>query len=138
MEHIIRKVKAPKDIKAFIDGINPVLMAKVSARMRMAAKIADAMDAQGVSQKELANRMGKCTSEISEWLSGNRNFTIDTITDISMALGVDLLNLPYEKTRSVAATRVVSSIGKSNSSVKCGGGSVFAAPLVDDNLGFIA
>jgi len=46
--------------------------------------------------------------------------------------------LPYEKTHTVAPTRAVGSIGKSNSSVKGGGGSVFAAPLVDDNLGFTA
>jgi len=134
MEHVIRKVKAPNDIKAFIDGIDPVLMARVSARMRMAAKIADAMEAHGVSQKELAKRMGKCTSEISEWLSGNRNFTIDTITDISEALGVDLLNLPYEKTRTVPNTSVAGSIGKSSAMVRGGSGAIYAAPLIEDNF----
>ena len=39
--------------------------------------------------------IGKSESEISEWLSGDRNFTIDTLSDIKKYLGVDLLNVSY-------------------------------------------
>jgi len=38
--------------------------------------------------------MGKSNpSEVTRWLSGTHNFTIDTLTDLGIALDVDLLNL---------------------------------------------
>ncbi len=60
-------------------------------RMLIAVKIADALEAKKLSQKAFAERMGKSESEISEWLSGNRNFTVDTLSDISDCLGIHLL-----------------------------------------------
>ena len=36
--------------------------------------------------------MGRTESEISDWLSGNRNFTIDTLFDIGQALSVTFLS----------------------------------------------
>ena len=33
----------------------------------------------GLTQKELAEKLGKRPSEISEWLTGNHNFTDDTL-----------------------------------------------------------
>lgn len=36
--------------------------------------------------------MSRSESEISEWLSGDRNFTIDTLTEISMALNISLID----------------------------------------------
>lgn len=60
-------------------------------RMLIAIKIADALEAKNLSQKRFAELMGKSKSEISEWLSGNRNFTIDTLSDISACLGICLL-----------------------------------------------
>lgn len=38
-------------------------------RMMVAAKIADAMRSSGMNQKQLAQKMGKTESEVSEWLS---------------------------------------------------------------------
>lgn len=60
-------------------------------RMLIAVKIADALETKQLSQKEFAARMQKSESEISEWLSGNRNFTVDTLSDISDCLGIRLL-----------------------------------------------
>lgn len=60
-------------------------------RMLVAVKIADALEAKKLSQKRFAELMGKSESEISEWLSGNRNFTIDTLSDIGDCLGISLL-----------------------------------------------
>ena len=38
--------------------------------------------------------MGKSNpSEVTRWLSGTHNFTIDTLTDLGLALDVDLLHL---------------------------------------------
>lgn len=66
--------------------------AKVKSRMKLAAKIADALKEQNISQKEFAEKLGKKPSEISKWLSGTHNFTHDTLVDIQSILGIELLN----------------------------------------------
>lgn len=62
-----------------IANADPVKLAKVQNRMTVAAKIADAMKAKNLNQKQFAQLMGRTESEISDWLSGDRNFTIDTL-----------------------------------------------------------
>ena len=75
-----------------IANADPVKLAKVQNRMIVAAKIADAMKAKNLNQKQFAQLMGRTESEISDWLSGDRNFTIDTLFDIGQALGVTFLS----------------------------------------------
>ena len=67
--------------------------AKVRSRMFIAAKIADALKAQGLNQKDFALRLGKKPSEISKWLTGTHNFTHDTLFDIQTVLNINLLNV---------------------------------------------
>ncbi|MEG2366180.1 MAG: helix-turn-helix transcriptional regulator [Alistipes sp.] len=64
--------------------------AKVARRMRTAVQIADAMEAAGLSKKQFAEKLGKQPSEITKWLSGTHNFTSDTLSDISIVLGVEI------------------------------------------------
>ncbi len=66
-------------------------LARTRNKMMVAARIADALKVKGITQKQMATLMGKTESEISEWLSGNRNLTIDTLTDIEEFLGIQLL-----------------------------------------------
>ena len=47
-----------------------------------------------ITQRQLAERLGKKESEISKWLSGGHNFTIQTLTKISLAIGERIYNLP--------------------------------------------
>ena len=61
-------------------------------RMLIAAKIGRALRERGITQKQFAQMTGRTESEISDWLSGDRNFTIDTLTDISVKLGIQLLD----------------------------------------------
>ncbi|MBR6169342.1 MAG: helix-turn-helix transcriptional regulator [Bacteroidaceae bacterium] len=49
---------------------------------------------QGLTQKELAKKMGKTEAEISVWLSGQHNFTLRTLAKISSVLGCDLIQIP--------------------------------------------
>lgn len=46
---------------------------------------------KGITQKMLAERMGKTPSEISKWLSGEHNFTLRSITKLEAELGEDLI-----------------------------------------------
>lgn len=74
---------------------------RVRDRMLLAGKIADAMEGRKLTQKKFAELMGKSESEISEWLSGNRNFTVDTLSDIRACLGVRLLSDSEIRTKRV-------------------------------------
>lgn len=85
---------------------------KVARRMRIAIQIADAMEEQHISKKELAQKMGRQPSEITKWLSGDQNFTSDIMTELSYYLhakitgelpdySVTYLNLSYSPSLSI-------------------------------------
>lgn len=61
-------------------------------RMMMAARIDDALTKLGYTQSQFAKIMGKSDATVSEWLSGDRNFTLDTLSDIEERLGISLLS----------------------------------------------
>ncbi|NSL86587.1 helix-turn-helix transcriptional regulator [Chitinophaga sp. Mgbs1] len=56
----------------------------------LADRIGNFMNEKGWNNKDLAARMGKSPSEISRWLSGGHNFTIDTLSEIAIALEVPI------------------------------------------------
>jgi ribosome-binding protein aMBF1 (putative translation factor) len=65
---------------------------KVKIRMSIATQIADALKEKGMSQKDFAEQLREKPSEISKWLTGTHNFTIDTLTEIQFVLGIKLIN----------------------------------------------
>ncbi len=84
-------------------------------RMLIAVKIADALEAKKLSQKAFAKLMKKSESEISEWLSGNRNFTVDTLSDISDCLGICLLPSSEMRTRRISTIATHRKVTKTRS-----------------------
>lgn len=84
-------------------------------RMLIAVKIADALEAKKLSQKAFAELMKKSESEISEWLSGNRNFTVDTLSDISDCLGIRLLPGSEMRTRKISTDATHRKVTKTRS-----------------------
>jgi transcriptional regulator with XRE-family HTH domain len=50
-------------------------------------KIENLMELQGLSRKQLAERLGVSKSTISRILDGNRNMTLETLTKVAFALG---------------------------------------------------
>jgi transcriptional regulator with XRE-family HTH domain len=73
--------------------ITPEQQARTDRKMRIASIIGDAMKAKGFGKKQFADKVGRKPSEITKWLSGTHNFTIETIADIERVLGVRILNL---------------------------------------------
>ena len=71
---------------------------KTRAEFNLSFEIADRIDAilkaKGMSQKELARKMGKRESEVSRWLTGRHNFTTNTLADISLALDEPIVSVP--------------------------------------------
>lgn len=59
----------------------------------IAERISDILDAKGLTQKEFARQLNKRESEISKWLTGRHNFTMQTIAKIESALGCKLISI---------------------------------------------
>lgn len=89
----VKTEKASGALERLLANTDERELAKMRKRMMLAAKIEDAMKRRGLNQAQFARLMGKSQTVISEWLSGDRNFTSDTLTDIEDALGIQLLNV---------------------------------------------
>lgn len=59
-------------------------------RYEVSAQLLQVMDEKKISRSDLARLLGTSVSNISQILNGNRNLTLDTISDISMALESDI------------------------------------------------
>lgn len=79
-----------KEIEA---GTPSTLKVEISTKMDLAVRIADLLEAKGLSKGEFAEKVGKMPSEISKWLSGTHNFTVDTLSEIAIALNVRVSDL---------------------------------------------
>lgn len=51
---------------------------------------------RGMSQRELAQRLGKSEAEVSRMLSGLHNLTLKTLTKLEVALGEDIITTPLK------------------------------------------
>ena len=94
--------KPSASLTKIMNDIDEDKLRRTRDRMLVANKIADALKAKGISQKKFSEMTGRSESEVSEWLSGDRNFTIDTLSDIQNYLGIDLLNTSSMRTSLVS------------------------------------
>ncbi len=65
---------------------------KVRNKLIIATKISQRLCELKISQKDFAEKIGKSAPEVSDILSGDRNLTIDTMTDIEQILNIHLLD----------------------------------------------
>lgn len=57
-------------------------------------RILELMTERGISKSELAYALGKRPCEVTKWLSGQHNFTIRTLAQLSVALGENIMIVP--------------------------------------------
>lgn len=69
---------------------------QAEAKMRIAANIDDLLRHRAWTQAQFAAAVNKQASEISKWLSGTHNFTVDTLVQIALVLEVRLMDLVQE------------------------------------------
>ena len=79
--------------KKALDQIQPETRAYVSLSMEIAARIDYLLQQKGWTGADLARAFDKSPSEISRWVSGTHNFTLETIAKLEAVLGEPILRV---------------------------------------------
>ena len=72
------------------------LMAQGDLIMEVTETLCELLEKEGVSRKELADRLGKTKGFISQLLNGGRNLTLRTVADILHVLGYKVSLVPHK------------------------------------------
>lgn len=86
-------MKKSSIIEARRAKVSPEVRRRVDLSFLIIDRIHNILKEKGLRQKDLANLLGKKESEISKWMQGTHNFTIDTILSIENALGFPILQV---------------------------------------------
>lgn len=73
--------------------VSPEIRRRVDLSFLIVDRIHNILEEKGLKQKDLAHLLGKKESEISKWMRGTHNFTIETITTIENVLGTPILQV---------------------------------------------
>lgn len=76
--------------------VDPEIRKSVDLSFQIVDRIHDILEAKGLKQKDLAQLLGKREAEISKWMRGTHNFTIDTLVSIEDALQAPILNVVHQ------------------------------------------
>lgn len=75
--------------------VSPDVRRRVDLSFLIVDRIHYILEEKGLKQKDLANMLGKKESEISKWMRGTHNFTIETISSIENVLGLPILQVVH-------------------------------------------
>ena len=78
-------------------SVNPDIRKSVALSFRIVDRIHEILEEKGLKQKDLAERLGKSEAEISKWMRGTHNFTIDTLSSIESALDAPILEVYHSR-----------------------------------------
>lgn len=81
-------------LSALTDKLSDEELLLSALQSDIAAEIASARIAKGLSQKELADALGVKQALVSRWESGSVNYTLQTLVRISLELGIKIKS-PY-------------------------------------------
>lgn len=73
--------------------VSPEVRRRVDLSFLIVDRIHSILKEKGLKQKDLANMLGKKESEISKWMRGTHNFTLETISSIENVLGIPILQV---------------------------------------------
>jgi ribosome-binding protein aMBF1 (putative translation factor) len=57
----------------------------------IAVKVLDALKAQGLTQKDLAERLNVSPQQVNKIVKGEENLTLETITNLELTLGIHII-----------------------------------------------
>ena len=90
-------MKRSNIIEARRKQVNPLIRQDVDLSFQIVDRIHEILQAKGLKQKDLALLLGKKEAEISKWMRGTHNFTIDTLVSIEQALDAPILQVIHQK-----------------------------------------
>lgn len=64
---------------------------------QIAFEILERLDELHWKQKDLAEKMNVSPQQVSKWVKGNENFTLETLVNLSDVLGISLITIPEQK-----------------------------------------
>ncbi len=79
--------------KSKVEQVSPEIMAEMQLSADIIARIDKILKDKHMSQRDLARKLGKDEAVVSRWISGFPNFTLRTLSQISVALGEPLIKL---------------------------------------------
>ena len=79
--------------------LTPEIQKQVDMQVMIANRIYDLLEQKGMSQKDLAQKLGKTETEVSRWLCGTHNITMATLAKIAVALDDDIIVATTPKRR---------------------------------------
>lgn len=90
------------NFKDMLASVPPQISMEVDMEMAVSDRIADLMERRGLSKMQLAQALGKRPSEITKWLSGQHNFTIKTLSMLSVFFGESLIYINNNTSRQMS------------------------------------
>lgn len=77
--------------------VNPEIRESVDLSFQIVDRIHEILTSKGLKQKDLALLLDKKEAEISKWMRGTHNFTIDTLVAIESALQAPILQVIHHE-----------------------------------------
>lgn len=81
--------------------LTPEIQKQVDLQVMIANRIYDLLKQKGMTQKDLAQRLGKTETEVSRWLCGTHNITIATLAKVACVLDDDLITATTGRKHSI-------------------------------------
>ena len=105
---ILQGMRRSKVLEERRKRVSPEIRNSVALSFRIVDRIHEILVEKGMKQKDLALRLGKSEAEISKWMRGTHNFTIDTLVSIEDALEAPIIQVylqpsPFHEFDSIVA-----------------------------------
>lgn len=98
----------PKDVQTSID-----------LSFDIVDRIHDILQSKGMTQKDLAIKLGKTEAEVCKWMRGTHNFTLSTISKIENALGEKILTVTPKREQPTIFVQFKNTYNQSKSDMVC-------------------
>ena len=86
-------MKQNKLLQSQLDKVSPAVKREIDWSCAIIDKIDDILKRDGISQRELAKRIGCNETQITRWTRGFPNFTLSSLAKLSEALGEPLIDI---------------------------------------------
>jgi len=96
MSEIFDSIQVPNEVKRFVDHSFDIV-----------DQIFDILARQGMTQRDLAEKLGKKESEVSKWMQGTHNFTIKSIAKIEAVLCESIMTTPSKAKVTYVNTKMI-------------------------------